>query len=254
MKKIAVYSLMAALIGGSIGAAPKMISYGAERTNPAVSEISADRAKEIALADAGLKENQVTILKNKLDYDDGITGYEVEFTYNSSKYDYEIDAVSGSIMEYSKKLIGRYSVGTSTITLNQAKETALKAVGKASKDVTFTKEKSSYDDGRQEYDIEFIAADIKYEFEILADGTVYEYSYQRILGGFSTGSQITLEEAKNIAFKHAGLNSGQVTYLKTDTDSDDGRLEYEVEFYYNGIEYEYTIDASSGTILEFDRD
>ena len=33
---------------------------------------------------------------------------------------------------------------------------------------------------------------------------------------------------------------------------DDGRWEYEIDFYANGTEYEYTIDAQSGTILKRD--
>ena len=37
-------------------------------------------------------------------------------------------------------------------------------------------------------------------------------------------------------------------------DNDDGRLEYEVEFQVNGTEYEYTISAADGTILEKDID
>ena len=57
------------------------------------SYISADRAKEIALADAGLKEGNAVFLKVKLERDDGRYQYDVEFYSGTTEYDYEIDAV-----------------------------------------------------------------------------------------------------------------------------------------------------------------
>ena len=41
---------------------------------------------------------------------------------------------------------------------------------------------------------------------------------------------------------------------KEELDYDDGRAEYEIEFYYGGKEYSYTLDAVSGSILEYDID
>ena len=35
---------------------------------------------------------------------------------------------------------------------------------------------------------------------------------------------------------------------------DDGFAVYEIEFEYNGYEYEYKIDAAAGTILEYEVD
>ena len=42
--------------------------------------------------------------------------------------------------------------------------------------------------------------------------------------------------------------------MKVQQDRDDGRLEYEVEFKSGSKEYEYTIDAASGTILDYEID
>ena len=41
---------------------------------------------------------------------------------------------------------------------------------------------------------------------------------------------------------------------KCKLDSDDGRWEYEIEFYAGGYEYEFEIDALNGTILSYDKD
>lgn len=65
---------------------------------------------------------------------------------------------------------------------------------------------------------------------------------------------ITEEEAIAIALADAGLTVEQVTGLRAELDRDDGRLEWDVDFRYDGFEYDYTIHAESGKILDADRD
>lgn len=65
-------------------------------------------------------------------------------------------------------------------------------------------------------------------------------------------SEITQEEAKSLALKHAGLAEGDVTFMQVHLDRDDGRMEYDIEFYSKDREYDYEIDALSGKILSFD--
>ena len=66
---------------------------------------------------------------------------------------------------------------------------------------------------------------------------------------------ITKEEAKEIALNHAGYNADEVKFTKAKLDRDDGRYEYEIEFRTDDyIEYEYSINAENGRILEFDRE
>lgn len=68
------------------------------------------------------------------------------------------------------------------------------------------------------------------------------------------GADIDLEEAKKIALKDAGLKEKDVTFVTAKVDYDDGRKYYDVEFYYNGMEYDYEISAESGRITDFDKD
>ncbi len=66
---------------------------------------------------------------------------------------------------------------------------------------------------------------------------------------------ITKEQAKEIALDHAGYDAAQVRFIKAKLDIDDGRYEYEIEFRADGnIEYDYTINAENGRIVDFDRD
>ena len=63
-------------------------------------KISKTEAKEIALRDAGLSENDVTITKCRIDFDDGVEKYEVEFrTADGYEYEYEIDVETGKILD-----------------------------------------------------------------------------------------------------------------------------------------------------------
>ena len=67
--------------------------------------ISEDEAKDIALKDAGLTEEQVSGLWCKLDTDDGKVVYEVSIVYKEKKYEFEIDADSGKLLEWEKESV-----------------------------------------------------------------------------------------------------------------------------------------------------
>ena len=75
---------------------------------------------------------------------------------------------------------------------------------------------------------------------------------QNASGGGSIAG-IGPDQARDAALTHAGISEGQVSGLQVQQDWDDGRLEYEVEFRSGGMEYEYTIDGSTGQILEYDQ-
>ena len=85
-------------------------------------------------------------------------------------------------------------------------------------------------------------------------GTVLKREHESWSGGTSSSTAIGVEKAKTIALNDAGLSASQVTFTKAQTDWDDGRMEYDVEFRSGGIEYEYEIDAYSGAILSRDVD
>ena len=65
---------------------------------------------------------------------------------------------------------------------------------------------------------------------------------------------LTPEEARTIVLNYAGLTADQVTFTKCYEDRDDGRMVYEIEFYANGIEYDFNVDICTGQITEADRD
>ena len=149
----------------------------------ATAGITLEQAKEIALNHSGQSAASVVYKKDKLDYHNGIQFYKIEFSSGYAEYDYEINSVTGEIMDYSVENKKNAAVSNTnsgaaaaSITLEQAKEIALNHAGQSAASVTFTKAKLDHDDGMLMYDIEFISGGVEYEFEInAATGQVWDY-------------------------------------------------------------------------------
>lgn len=154
-------------------------------TQPAQEYIGEKKAKSVALADAGLAASGVTFFQVKLDWEDGRAVYDVEFYSGTAEYDYEIDALDGSIRSADREIEGY--VHTPPTTSNN-------------------------------------------------------------------GNYITAERAKELALAHAGISAVNASMRKAEFDWDDGRAEYEVEFYSGNVKYEYTIDAVNGAVLSYEKD
>ena len=149
--------------------------------------------------------------------------------------------------------------------LDEAKAAALRDAGLSDSDVTFKKTELDHSHGTQVYDIEFYTSDTKYDYEIDAsNGTVLEKNIEQfqIQANPTTDSAINssgndyigVDRAKEIALNHAQLNESDVQFAKAKLENDDGGVEYEIEFYSGRTEYDYTIDAVSGNIIEYDVD
>ena len=170
MKKISTLSI-ATILGATILSG----SFMSFATNN--SYIGVEKAKSIALKDAGV--SNVTFVKAKLDTEDGVKVYDVEFYKGNVEYDYEIDAKTGKILEKDTD-IENYTIPTKQtknnnayIGVEKAKAIALKDAGLGS--ATFTKAKLDTDDGIKIYDIEFRSGNMEYDYEIDAKtGTILE--------------------------------------------------------------------------------
>lgn len=141
--------------------------------------------------------------------------------------------------------------------MDSAKAIVLADAGLAEGEVTFTKEKLDWDDGVAVYDLEFYTADKEYEYEVnAATGTIMDRSEEvfRNPGNQAAGadSLIGEDKAKETAAAHAGFSTEEVFFTKVKLEEEHGRMEYEIEFYKDRVEYECTIDAVAGTVLEYD--
>lgn len=157
--------------------------------------ITVERAKQIALNNAGVKEANAVFLRANLDWDDGRMQYEVEFYSGNTEYDYDIDAVTGAILSSDRELenFQIWNNDTSRPSGNTSGNT----------------------------------------------------------GSASSGNYITAERAQQIALAETPSGS---TVVKCQFDWDDGRAQYEIEIRNGWTEYEFEIDAVTGTIFSRDID
>ena len=226
--------------------------------------ITAERAKEIALSDAGLSASQVSFIRSQLDRDDGRLVYDVEF-YNTAtytEYDYEIDAGTGAIVssDFDAEYYTRPSTGT-TITAERAKEIALSDAGLSASQVSFIRSQLDWDDGRQIYEVEFYntATYTEYDYEIDAgtgailsrDYDAEYYTRPSTGGSTDTSNLISADRAKEIALGRAPSGA---TVVKCELERDDGRYLYEIEMRSGRTEYSCDVDASTGAIYDWDVD
>ena len=144
------------------------------------------------------------------------------------------------------------------ITLEQAKETALKHAGLKADAVTFVKAEQDYENGKLVYEVEFVTNDggkvVEYDYEIdAATGSVVSYDYDAENYVSAKGSTtVSVDEAtakQTVLNKVPGATAANIYEWKLDFD--DGRWEYDGKIVYNLMEYDFTVDASSGAVTEW---
>lgn len=241
--------------------------------------ISMEQAQTAALDAADIDAADAEVSSATLDEVAGVTCYKVEFTSGDHTYAYSINAESGEVLEASyrdKNAAPADSTQTDTTTASgatttpaqttpstntstgavteaKAQEIALAHAGIKAADATITKSKLDYDDGRQIYEIEWYANGAKYDYEIaVATGEIVNSGYEAktVVG---TGSSATVSEAtaKQTALARVSDATDKDIY-EWKLDYDDGRPEYEGKIIYGGTEYEFTIDAASGNVTEWE--
>ena len=213
--------------------------------------IGEDKAKEIALNHANV--TNITNYKIELDFDD-VMVYEIEFKANNKEYDYEINALTGDIIEYeidnnevsnnnSNNSSNNNSNNTTTdkITKDEAKQIALDHANVTN----ITNYEIELDDNK--YEIEFKANNKEYDYEINATtGKIIKYSIDNNYK--EPNPVISKDEAKQIALNHANVTN--ITNYEIELDDN----KYEIEFNANNKEYSYEINATTGKIIEYEID
>ncbi len=202
--------------------------------------ISLEEAKKIALKDAKLDEltQKIVFTREELSRNQGKPCYLLEFYTGTKQYFYQIDAKSGSII-----YAGKY------ITLSEAKKIALDDAGCEDK-VSFTEETLVSGGIKTPY-YQLVFADAKTQWTYRIDavlGTVLEKQQKEIV----TTDFISLEEAKEIALKDAGLNEAtqKIVFTREELSRNSGKPCYILEFYTAKKQYSYKVDAKNGSIME----
>lgn len=257
-----------------------------------VSYIGAEEAKTLALEAADLTAQQVEFSGTDMSTRSGMDYYQVAFTADGQSYQYDIDALTGTVIDSKTPDIaqtpnteqpdaadqtthapeGSLVIGADTysspvptdstsrpadmLTEDAVKEAALTHAGIAADEVTFVKAGLDWDDGREYYDVEFYTADHR-EFDYDIDpytGAVLSYDHDAEY--YTPPANNTGKEItadEAKAIALAQVPGATVNDIREfEVDYDDGRVEYEGTIYYDRMEYEFEIDGFSGAIRSWE--
>lgn len=266
----------------------------ADTTTPVVTVLTAEEAIAIALEHAGLTADAVTNVRSERDVDDRVPEWEIEFRSGEYEYDYTIHAETGTVLKWDKEYEPKKTEKpvqtepaateppatqppvteppvtepeTKELTKEEAIAIALKHAGLTEADVSRLEAKPDRDDSITEWEIDFRSGDHEYDYTVHAEtGEILEWDKeydppkkQEVTPTEPPATEppvteLTKEAAIAIALEHAGLTEAEVTRLKAEFDKDDRIPEWEVEFRVGRTEYEYTIHAETGEILEWDQE
>ena len=240
--------------------------------------ITEDQALEAAAAHCGtqypgLDRNNILNAVVKLEWDNGRQMYDVDFVLGGYEFDYDIDAYTGAVLKWDTEYREPNTQTTNPnpnpnpkpsapagseegdIGRDAAKQAALDHAERKESEITGLKLEREWDNGRLEYEVEFWSGNTEYEYTVDGrTGAILKHEWDQHGGTGGDSSDIGADGAKNAALRHAGVSGSQATEMEVDRDWEDGRLEYEVEFKAGGMEYEYTIDGATGSILEYEQE
>ena len=278
----------ALMLAAALAGCGKTPAADQQQSSQQASYISMDAAQSAALDAANIDAANADVSSATLSEIAGITCYKVEFTSGDYAYSYSINAESGEVLEMSSweqtvatiipdsgtqadaatstagtattsnaatpaQSSPNTTTSTGSVSEAKAQEIALAHAGIKPADATITKSKLDYDDGRQVYEIEWYANGAKYDYEIdVATGEVVKSDYEaKAVVGTSNSATINEADAKKTVLARVSGATASDIY-EWALDYDNGRPEYEGKIIYGGSEYEFTIDATSGTVTEWD--
>ena len=219
------------------------------------SAVSLEEAKELVKTQVG--DKNAVVIEQETDRQDGI--YELEIIVDGTVWEFEVDSRTGQVREREPDRPAAETQPTeskpASITLEEAKAIAY---GHAGVPEAQARDKSQErDDGI--FEIDFDYAGWEYDYDIAPDGTILkaEKEPEPTVPAETQPAEtkpaetkpadpqrITLEEAKAIAYSHAGVSESEAR--DRSYEADDGR--YEIDFDHGGYEYEYDI-SYEGKIL-----
>lgn len=171
-------------------------SSGSANTSSFIGESA---AKTAALNHAGVSESSTKYCNAWLEYDDGRAEcYEVEFMAGNTRYEYKIALTSATVLESERESYGgsgssgqstgqsgsQTSGGSGTsstdIGAEKAKSIALNHAGVSASQTSEMKVEQDWDDGVLEYEVEFKAGGMEYEYTIHGGtGQILKYESDR---------------------------------------------------------------------------
>ncbi|MDO5350378.1 MAG: PepSY domain-containing protein [Lachnospiraceae bacterium] len=219
-RNIFYHRIRSALLAAGIAASVSMTACGGNAAFSTADYIGIDGAKEAALKAAELSSDDVDFVSAGLDNKNGTFYYQVVFTEQNMEHQYDIDALTGVVIEESH--------------LPQTDETA----------VSSSQAYGNQTDGEPVQETGGLPAE---------DSGDRAAALQAAEPAASQG--IDSDTALALALSHAGVTEEDLRFHRVKAKTDDGRRVYDVEFISsNGTEYDYKLSAEDGSIVSYDYD
>lgn len=272
-KHLTIYAAVAALAAMLAGCS-QTVQGGTQ-----MSYIGTEAAENMAVTAAQVSKENATFAQTELDDKNGTAYYDVEFVVEGTHYTYAIDALTGAVIE-SQSEPALYGDGQTGDTATQtgttgttsttsaagsvdeagAKQIALDHAGVKEADTAYLQVKADRDDGVSVFDVEFYVASTNTEYDYEIDATTgeirsYDYdaeNYNPSQQNTGSASDKTMSEADIRAIALAKVPGATENDIRMNLDRDDGKLRYEGKIIYDGMEYDFEIDAYSGAIQEWE--
>lgn len=282
----------AAVLAGTLLAAG-LTACGGTGGTAAAGDVTETEAASIAMEHAGVKEDDALSLRVSQEEEDGVAVYDVEFATADRRYHCDVVRSSGEVLNFSYNAVTsgddqaddgaaaqtsgaqessasaaqtddasaadaqQSTASSGAIDEAQARSIALEHAGVAESDAAFYRVERDSDDGRAVYEVEFYSGNTEYDYEISAEtGEILSYDSDiegwAAQSGNAEGSAVTLEQARELVLER--VPGAAASDVQIEQERDDGRDIYEGEVYYDRTEYEFEIDASTGSFIKWSVD
>lgn len=282
----------AAVLAGTLLAAG-LTACGGTGGTAAAGDVTETEAASIAMEHAGVKEDDALSLRVSQEEEDGVAVYDVEFATADRRYHCDVVRSSGEVLNFSYNAVTsgddqaddgaaaqtsgtqessasaaqtddasaadaqQSTASSGAIDEAQARSIALEHAGVAESDAKFYRVERDNDDGRAVYEVEFYSGNTEYDYEISAEtGEILSYDSDiegwAAQSGNAEGSAVTLEQARALVAER--VPGAAASDVQIEQDREDGRDIYEGEVYYDRTEYEFEIDASTGSFIKWSVD
>lgn len=282
----------AAVLAGTLLAAG-LTACGGTGGTAAAGDVTETEAASIAMEHAGVKEDDALSLRVSQEEEDGVAVYDVEFATADRRYHCDVVRSSGEVLNFSYNAVTsgddqaddgaaaqtsgtqessasaaqtddasassaqQSTASSGAIDEAQARSIALEHAGVAESDAKFYRVERDNDDGRAVYEVEFYSGNTEYDYEISAEtGEILSYDSDiegwAAQSGNAEGSAVTLEQARELVLER--VPGAAASDVQIEQDREDGRDIYEGEVYYDRTEYEFEIDASTGSFIKWSVD
>ena len=228
MRKIAVF-ISACVLAAAFSAC-------AGRQNEKAEYIGIEAARQSALTEAGVDEADAEFTVSGLDNRDGVFYYQIDFISGGNEYKFAVDALTGVIIGASISI----QDSTQDSAADTVQDNEQNAVQDTANDNTPPESTQAYGSGH-------------HGGEGYGGGS-HNGGHGQMngmgAGGYFSLVLISVDEVNDIVLKR--VPGASADDIKLEMDHDDGRILYEGELIHDGIEFEFKIDAYSGSVIEWE--